>query len=197
MMRPKRLVPIFAIAASAGAFLACGCASPTAKAPAAGRTSAGTPSTAGGPAGPQASTARGPVQISSYSGNDGPKSAVVLTGVIGDFGSAVRTSANGKKDSQLVLALTHGSFRLSIAGIESTLVSAFSHFPSDTRTCSGIVTATGTAPVVAGSATGAYQRISGTFRMTITINEVDSWPKCRALLAQTIYIAGVGAVSFS
>ena len=198
MMDPKRLVSVFAVAASAGALLAGGCASAAAKSPAAGGTSATTPAAAGGPAGPQASTARGPVQISGYSGNDGPKSTVVLTGVIGDFGEAVRTYANGTKEySQLDLALTHGSFRLSIAGMESNLVSAFSHFPSNTKTCSGIVTATGTTPIVAGSGTGAYQGISGNFSMTITIHEVDSWPKCRALLAQTIYIAGVGAVSFS
>ncbi len=202
MMYPKRLVPIFAFAAFAGALLAAGCASAAtntlANTPAAGGTSAARSPAPGRPAGPQASTARGRVQISGYSDNDGPKSAVVLTGAIGDFGAGVRIDANGTKEySQLDLEVTHGSFRLSIAGIERDLVSAFSHFPSNTKTCSGIVTVTGTTPIVAGSGTGAYRGISGSFTTTITIHEVDSWPKCSALLAQTIVQASAGTVSFS
>jgi hypothetical protein len=199
-MGRKRLVSMLAIAASAGALLAGGCASAATKAPTAGGTSAAKAPTAGGPAGPQASTARGPVQITGYSGNDGPKSTVVLTGAIGDFGEALRTYPNGtgkREYNQLDVAVTHGSFRLGIAGIESNLVSAFKYFPSNTSTCSGIVTATGMTPIVAGSGTGAYRGISGNFTMTITIHEVDSWPKCKALLAQTIFITGSGTVSFS
>ncbi len=49
---------------------------------------------------------------------------------------------------------------------------------------------------MAGSGTGAYKGISGTFQMTITIYEVDSWPKCSALLAQDIFMTGSGTVSF-
>jgi hypothetical protein len=33
--------------------------------------------------------------------------------------------------------------------------------------------------------------------LTITINEVDSWPKCRSLLAETIYSSGSGTISIS
>lgn len=203
-MRRKRLVSMFTIAASAGALVAGGCTSSATKTPTAGDTSATDTPTAGRPAGPQASTARGPVQITGYSDNDGPKSIVILTGAIGDFGEAVRTGtikrANGtikQEYNQLNLVVTHGSFRLSIAGIENNLVSAFSHFPSNTSTCSGIVTATGTTPIVAGSGTGAYKGISGNFKMTITIHEVDSWPKCKALLSQAIFITGSGTVSLS
>ena len=95
------------------------------------------------------------------------------------------------------MTASHGSFRLDIATIENTLVSEFNHFPSNLATCSGIVTATGSAPVVAGSGTGSYKGMGGNFKMTITINEVDSWPKCSALLAETIYTSGSGTVSFS
>ena len=200
----KRLASMVAIAASAGALLAGGCAPAAVKTPAAGGTSAAKTATAGIPAGPQASTAGGPVQITGYSDNDGPTSTVILTGAIGDFGNAVRTGtikrANGtikREYNQLDVVVTHGSFRLSIAGIENNLVSAFSHFPSNTSTCSGIVTATGTTPIVAGSGTGAYKGISGDFKMIITIHEVDSWPKCKALLGQAIFITGSGTVSFS
>ena len=192
---------VFAVTALAGLLLVGGCASVTTKtstshSPGAAHVSS---STSASPAGPQASMARGPVQISGYSDNDGPKSTVILTGAIGDFGEAIRTYANGKIErnyNQLGLTLTHGSFRLNIAGIENNLVRAFSHFPSNTSTCSGIVTATGTAPIVAGSGTGAYKTISGNFQMAITIHEVDSWPKCIALLAEDIFITGSGTVAF-
>jgi hypothetical protein len=127
---------VFAVAALAGLLLAGGCASAATKTPTSQRPGAAhvSSSTSASPAGPQASRARGPVQITGYSDNDGPKSTVILTGAIGDFGEAMRTYANGKIErnySQLDLTLTHGSFRLSIAGIENNLARAFSHFPSD------------------------------------------------------------------
>ena len=151
------------------------------------------------PSGPQSSKAPGPVQFTSYSGNDGATSAVVITGAIGDFGHGVRTYANGtiqKQYNQLDFVVTDGSFRISIVGLERQLVSAFNHFPSNTKTCSGIVTATGTSPIVAGSGTGDYKGISGSFNVSITVHEVDSWPKCQTLLAETIVTSGSGKVSF-
>ncbi|MGD0809256.1 MAG: hypothetical protein ABSA91_06055 [Acidimicrobiales bacterium] len=66
----------------------------------------------------------------------------------------------------------------------------------DLSTCSGIVTATGTTPIVDGSGTGAYKGISGNFNMTVTVHEVDSWPKGNALLSQTIVTSGSGTVTF-
>src|SRR5580692_11063439 len=72
-------------------------------------------------AGPQNSKTPGPVLLTSYAGNDGPKASLVLTGGIADFGQAVRTAANGsnKKDyNQLLLTMTHGSFQLDISAIE-------------------------------------------------------------------------------
>jgi hypothetical protein len=156
-------------------------------------------STATHPSGPRSSKAPGPVQFTSYSSNDGATSAVVITGAIGDFGHGVRTYANGtseKQYNQLDFVLTHGSFRVSIVGLESQLVSAFNHFPSNTKACSGVVTATGTSPIVAGSGTSDYKGISGSFSVSSTVHEVDSWPKCRALLAETVVTSGSGSVSF-
>ncbi len=144
------------------------------------------------------------MNITAYSNNDGPKASVVLTGVIGDFGEAVRTYASGtsnKEYNQLAVSVTRGSFRLGIGGLESKLRSALSGgFPTNTSTCSGIVTATGKTPVVAGSGTGAYEGLSGNFNLTITINEVESWPKCpktdtSPFLAETIFFNGTGTVS--
>ncbi len=127
-MHRKHLVPVSA-AAIAGALALCGCASAATKTPTP-RSPVAT-STSGRPAGPQASTPRGPVQITGYSDIDGPKSTVVLTGTIGDVGEAVRTYANGRIEheyNQLDVVITRGSFELGIAGIESDLISAFDHF---------------------------------------------------------------------
>ena len=96
----------------------------------------------------------------------------------------------------------HGSFALSIVGLEQNIVSTMGHFPSDLNTCSGIVTTTAAAPIVAGSGTGTYKGISGSFRMAVSIAEVDSWPNCPTagpdtLLSEAIFFTGSGRVSLS
>jgi hypothetical protein len=53
---------------------------------------------------------------------------------------------------------------------------------------------------VAGSGTGTYKGISGSFTLTITGHEVDGQPGCQpfsgtALLAQSIFVADSGTVS--
>ena len=57
---------------------------------------------------------------------------------------------------------------------------------------------TGTTPIVAGSGTGAYRGISGTFTMTVTIDEIVAKSKCNPsgeFLAQAIVMTGSGTVS--
>jgi hypothetical protein len=202
-MHRNLLVPASAIAAVAGLLALCGCAPAATNASASGSEGT-TPSASGHPAGRPALMSGGLVHLTGYSDNDGPKSTVILTGQIGDFGEAVRTYANGTTEqqyNQLNLAFTHGSFQLSIARLETDLVSAFGHFPTSTSTCSGIVTATAMTPIVAGSGTGAYQGISGDFTMTVTVAEVDAWPRCAVagadvLLSEDIFLTGSGNVSF-
>src|SRR5438034_7726790 len=173
---PKKVKPVKAtdahlgfraIAVLATSVLLVGCVSHATKTPTTGRAAT-----------TQASTAGGMVNIVDYADNDGPKSTVILTGAIGDYGEALSIHPDGTVDpehnSELNLALTHGSFRLSIAGLDKRIVSAFSHFPANTSTCSGTVTESGTTPIVAGSGTGAYSGISGSFKMTATIAEVDT-----------------------
>jgi hypothetical protein len=145
----------------------------------------------------------GLVQITAYSDDDGPTAAVVLTGAIGDFGMAVRTYAHGQVEQQynrLALTLSRGSFRLEIAGMEGGIVAAMGQFPTDLNTCSGIEVVHARSPIVPGSGTGVYKGIGGTFQLTTTINEVDSWPNCpragQNLIAQTVFVTGLGAVSF-
>jgi len=154
--------------------------------------------------GPRIPTTGGQVHLTAYSDNDGPKYTVVLTGAIGDYGDAVRARAIGTSNKEynlLEVTVTRGSFQLGIAKLESKLVRAiYGHFPTNTATCSGIVTASDAAPVVKGSGTGAYKGLRGTFDVNITINEVESWPSCpktdtSPFLAQTVFLSGTGQVS--
>jgi hypothetical protein len=156
------------------------------------------------PAGPHVPKSGGIVRITGYSDNDGPTSRVVVTGVVGDFGKAVRTTSpgsSGAEFNELVLKLTRGSFGLNIASLESELAAAISgHFPTNTTTCSGEVAVTGKAAIDSGSGTGAYKGLSGDLTLTITINEVESPPHCPAtdtspFLAQSVFISGSGTVS--
>lgn len=157
----------------------------------------GASSSSGKAAGPHVPKSGGVVRITAYSDNDGPTSRVIVTGVIGDFGKALRTNS----DKELDLQLTHGSFALNIATLESDLASAIEgHFPTNTKTCSGETSVFGGAAIDSGSGTGAYKGLSGTITLTITINEVEAPPRCpktdtSPFLAQSVFITGSGTVS--
>jgi hypothetical protein len=146
----------------------------------------------------------GTVRFTAYASDDLPGAVVVLTGAIGDFGAAVSVLPDGTIDpehtSEFNLALAHGSFRVLIGPLHKKLVQAFTHFKPDKRTCSGHLAVTGAAPVVAGSGSGLYKGISGTFKLTVTVNEVDGQSDCHGgsgvLLAQALFFAGSGTVSF-
>jgi len=196
----KRFVSIFGVAAC-GVLLTSGSVAAASGALAAhhsagARTARGTAT---------ASSRGGHVFFTAYQNDDLPGATVVLSGAIGDFGSAVSVLRNGAVDpehrSQFNLALTQGSFRIVIGPLHAKLENALSHAPYNRRTCSGHVSVTGAAPVVAGSGTGAYKGIGGTFMLTFSGNEVDAKPGCQPfsgspLLAQTVVIAGSGTVSF-
>jgi len=51
-------------------------------------------------------------------------------------------------NSDMELKLTHGSFRVGVAGLDEQIVKAYTHWPSNKSTCSGTVTLSGTAPIV-------------------------------------------------
>jgi hypothetical protein len=155
------------------------------------------------PVGPHVPKSGGIVRITGYSDNDGPTSRVVVTGVIGDFGKAVRTASGSSNAtySELDIQLTRGSFGLNIAGVESELLAAISgHFPTNATTCSGEVSVSGGAAIDSGSGTGAYKGLRGNLTLTITINEVESPPDCpktdtSPFLAQSVFISGSGRVA--
>ncbi len=194
-MRSRRLALVVASAAVAGAMVLGGCSSAATKTPKAGGAAAGSAAASTRPVG-------GMVHLTDYSNSDGVTSAVILTGAIGDFGKAVSVYPNGtadpQHDSQLNLALAHGSFRLNIAGLDKQLVAAFRHFPASTSTCSGTVTATGAVPIVPGSGDGAYRGISGALTLTVTVDEVVPRSACNAsgaFLAEAIVTTGSGTVA--
>jgi hypothetical protein len=139
-----------------------------------------------------------------YSVNsDGPEFKAVVTGAIGDYGPGVTVRPNGTVDpdhsSEMQLNLTHGSFRISIATIDKDIVQAYQHWPSNSATCSGSIRFTAPAPIVAGTGTGTYRGVTGAFRLTVTIDEVDVKPVCNgtsAFQAQVVLMDGSGTVSY-
>jgi|SRR5947209_12736135 len=151
----------------------------------------------GRPAGRGNSRVGGLVHLTTYSNNDGPASTAVLTGAIADFGHTVRA----KNGTRAEVQLSRGSFELNIATLETDLIHAFARFPTDPASCSGLVTVHAPTPIVAKSGTGDYVNIAGSFDVTVTVNEVDSWPTCpsssQTLLAQTIFLSGTATVSFA
>jgi hypothetical protein len=134
---------------------------------------------------------------------DGAYWHAIVSGVIGDYGPAVSIYPDGKVDpahnSQMVLRLTDGSFRLGIAALDKAFVKEGAHAPIYPKTCTDLISVTGTMPIVAGSGTGAYHGIAGRFPVTLTLNEVEARP-CQpspgAFRAQLITVAGSGTVSF-
>src|SRR5215472_301880 len=148
-MQRKRLMFMFAIGAF-GALLTSGAVAAASNTPPirAAVRAAAAPSTTTAPA-------AGHVFFTAYQNDDLPGATVVLSGAIGDFGAAVSVLRNGKVDpehsSQLNLALTQGSFRVVIGPLHAKLLNALDHAPYNLRTCSGHVSVTAAAPIVADS----------------------------------------------
>jgi hypothetical protein len=134
--------------------------------------------------------------------SDGPQFRAILTGAVGDYGPGVTVTPDGAVDpehtSELELNLSHGSFRLSIAKLDSEFARSASGWPYDRATCSVRGAVTGTAPIVAGSGTGSYRAIAGSFTLTVSVVEDDViGPTCSettAFKAQFLLIEGTGSV---
>lgn len=182
-----------AVTAALAAAVAVGCASAASRpAAAVSRAAAVAPAS-------HAGTAR----IVVWSVNsDGPDFRVIATGAVGDFGPAVTVHPDGTVDpehtSEIKLNLTQGSFRVSIARLAAEFRDVVGRWPYDRATCSIHGTVTGAAPIVAGSGTGAYRGITGTFTLTISLDE--DWvkgPACTetsGFQAQLLLIEGSGSV---
>lgn len=155
-------------------------------------------------AGTAAAAPHGIVHLASFTDNDGAGASVVLSGALGDFGEAVSVNPDGSVSSehggQQNLVLTQGAFRIDFSALDRAFVAAFQTHPVDARSCSGHITVTGSAPVVPGSGTGAYRGIAGTFRLTLTLDELVPQTQCDwtgPMLKQSIVITGSGDVSLT
>lgn len=194
-MRKTWLLPVLTLAAC-GILLSSGCVSAATKAPTPAPATARAPVRA-------AATAGGMANIMIYGVNtDGAYWHAIVSGVIGDYGPAVSVHPDGQVDpshsSEMELRLTDGSFRLSIAALTRKFVKATSHEPTYPKTCSDLISVTGTTPIVPGSGTRAYRGIRGSFPVTLTLNEVQSRP-CQpspGKWEQLITVTGSGTVSF-
>jgi hypothetical protein len=135
--------------------------------------------------------------------SDGPDFRSILTGAVGDYGPAVTVLPDGATDpshsNDLELKLSRGSFKISIAKLDAAFVAAVTHWPYNATTCSIHGSITGAAPVVAGSGTGAYRDIAGSFTLTLSLDE--DWvrgPGCTestAFSAQLLQLDGTGYLS--
>jgi len=193
-MHRNPVAAMLALAAVADALVAGRCVSATTKPPAAAAASARAAAAPGGTAN---------IMIYGVS-TDGAYWHAIVSGVIGDYGPAVSVYPDGQVDpahnSELELRLAHGSFRVSIAALDKKFVKAAVHEPVYPKTCTDLVSVTGTTPIVAGSGTGAYRGIRGSFPVTLTLDEVEARP-CQpspgAFRAQLITVAGSGTIWFS
>jgi len=197
-MLRKRLAIVVSAAGLAAALAITGCAAATASATG---TAAGSRTSA-------ARAAQVPTHSQAYImvysiDSDGPDFRAILTGAVGDYGPAVTIHPDGSVDpehtSELELRLAHGSFRLSIASLDRKIAAAFRRSPFNVSTCSDSISVTAAFPVVAGSGTGSYRGIGGSFAVAATIDEVDAKPVCHGtskFLSQVILLAGSGTVSF-
>jgi hypothetical protein len=128
--------------AACGVLLTGGCVSAAAKTPAATRAPA---------AASIAAPTGGKANIMIYGVNtDGAYWHGIISGVIGDYGPAVSIYPDGKLDpahnSEMELRLTRGSFRLSIAALDKAFVKATRHEPIYPKTCTDLISVTGTTP---------------------------------------------------
>ena len=195
-VRSTRCTRLVAVLAAVLLFSAC--ASPTSARPPLG-ASTGTVAPSSGDV----------VRIVDYTDNDGPTSTVILTGAIGDFGTATSVSSNGEVNTEhndaLELNLSHGTFRLDIADLDQHIVDAFRDYRPDPATCSGNVDTTGVAPIVADSGAGSYSGIEGSFDLSVAISEVGATSQCNSTAqdqlatvpfdAQAIIVTGSGTIT--
>jgi hypothetical protein len=155
----------------------------------------------------------GTVHVIDYGDGEGVGGTIVLTGAIGDSGSAGDIDANGTPDAanntKVELSLVRGDFAVNVVALNKGIGAAFNNkFSPNSNTCSGYVTVTAVSPIVAGSGTGQYAGISGSFHLALTFALISPQYKTGAHkgqcnfssmypIAQAVITEGTGTVSFS
>jgi hypothetical protein len=117
--------------------------------------------------------AGGTIEIWATPGN-GPVGPIVITGAIGDYGTATTIDKNGKADNNgdyVKIALKHGGFEVNSVVLNQKTNAAAPTMVNNT-TCS--VEFGGSGPVTIFDGTGMYAGITGTVHITETFAAVGA-----------------------
>jgi hypothetical protein len=116
-------------------------------------------------AGAQSMTTTGTIEIWATPGS-GPVAKIVVTGVIGDYGTATTIDKNGKVDNNgdyVNVVLKHGGFEVNSVQLNK-ITNAAPPIMQNATSCS--VEFGGTGPVTLFNGTGMYTGITGTLSIT-------------------------------
>jgi hypothetical protein len=139
------------------------------------------------------SAAAGRVHLTDATGNDSSTSSVILSGAIGDFGTATLDQRTGR----FVLHLSRGWFTLQLAELNGRFVAKLGSLSINQSSCSAFAQESGTAPIVSGTGTGSYAHLTGAFALTVTLDEVFHPGGCgeqNSYASQEIITSGWGTV---
>ncbi len=129
-----------------------------------------------------------------------PPSPIVITGVIGDYGTALTVNAKGKSDSNgnfERVRLTKGKFTVNATTLNQEFAAGT---PSDfnSSNCSGTFDASPVSvPIVSGSGTGAYAGITGAITLSGQFAFIAPKTKKGACNLSGTPVGGWGAVTGS
>lgn len=113
----------------------------------------------------------GKIRIFADASSDGPVSKILLTGVIGDYGTATSIDKNGKVDQNgnyVKIAMTKGTFEIDSTALNAKLNKAPGVF--NKTTCSFSFTGSGAVTLFNG--TGLYKGISGSAQITLSFGGI-------------------------
>jgi hypothetical protein len=139
------------------------------------------------------SAAAGRVHLTDETESDSPASSVILSGAIGDFGTATLDQRTGR----FVLQLSRGWFTLQLAELNARFVAQLRGLSVNQSSCSAFAQASGTAPIVSGTGSGSYAHLTGGFALSVTLDEVFHAGACREenpYASQQIITSGWGTV---
>ena len=130
--------------------------------------------------------------------NGNAPNPIVITGVIGDYGTAISVNGKGKSDANgnfERIRLKKGKFTVNGTAVNQALNNAS---PSDfnSATCSASITAGPvTIPIVDGSGTGAYSGISGSVTLNADLAFVGPKTKSGSCNMKANPLAGFGVIT--
>ena len=118
-----------------------------------------------------AGVSSGKVRIFADASSEGAVSKILITGVIGDYGTATSIDKNGKVDQNgnyVKIALKKGTFEIDSTALNAKLNKAHGTF--NKTTCSFSFTGSGGVTLFNGS--GLYKGISGSAQITLSFGGI-------------------------